>query len=115
MINKITKYSLQIEKYMNEALKDYNLTYHQWILMREIYFSEISYINAVDLSKKIFQDKRLTSLAIQKLEDQKYVIRVDNIDDKRNKDIVMSDVGLVVSEEILEIEKYVECLLKLDS
>ena len=89
-----------IRKY-GPLLREFNLTYRQYIVM--MYFWERRQSNVRDLSKALLLDPSTLTPLLVKLETKGYVTRVKSKLDRRNLDVAITDEGAKLEERALSV------------
>lgn len=104
----IIKINNLIHSILSDQLKEFSLTVGQWRVLNKIYLSEHNTITADKLSTILHQDKRTLSLNLKYLEENNFIQRIENTDDKRQKYITLSDMALEIAEDLIAIEQNLE-------
>lgn len=108
ILDEIAKLNTSIENIFKMKLSDFNISIGQFKILKVIYSSDVNEISAKELTGKINQDKRLLSLNLSKLEDKGYISRSVMTNDKREKNIYLTDSSLEILEDIIGVEKEIE-------
>lgn len=87
--------------YINDRLKKYNIGSGQYMFLLSLY--QNSGINQDHLSELISIDKATTARAIKKLEQEGYVLRKVNSQDKRSYEIYVTDKGNALKDIINDV------------
>lgn len=96
----------QSQAYINNALKDIDISYSECIFLSNLYNNEG--INQEELSSILFIDKTITAKSIKSLEKKGFLIRKKCETDKRSKRLYLTDKGRNCKEEIFSLlEKWI--------
>ncbi|WPC44036.1 MarR family transcriptional regulator [Clostridium sp. JS66] len=96
----------QSQAYINNALKDIDISYSECIFLSNLYNNEG--INQEELSSILFIDKTITAKSIKSLEKKGFLIRKKCETDKRSKRLYLTDKGRSCKEEIFSLlEKWI--------
>lgn len=96
----------QSQAYINNALKDIDISYSECIFLSNLYNNEG--INQEELSSILFIDKTITAKSIKSLEKKGFLIRKKCETDKRSKRLYLTDKGRNFKEEIFSLlEKWI--------
>jgi len=105
ILNEIREINRKVENYLKDNLKDYNISIGQWELIKMIFQSVNLELNAQTLEKQLKVDKRTLSINLAKLEKQGLILRGNSEEDRRKKQIMLTDYTMEVAEDLLSIEK----------
>jgi|LGVE01.1.fsa_nt_gb DNA-binding MarR family transcriptional regulator len=86
---------------INKELKQFDLNSSQYIFLIELYNED--HVSQDCLVKKLNIDKSATARAIKQLEDNGYVVRTVNPDDKRSYFIELTEKAVVIQSELYRI------------
>ena len=89
--------------FLSRAYKDYNIGAGQYQFLISLYMEDG--VSHDVLTEKMIVDKATTTRAVMKLEQEGYVTRVLNEDDKRKYHIFLTDKAKDKKEEILAIAR----------
>ena len=99
----------QFQVYINNELKDFNINSSQYIFLVNLYIQDG--INQEELASSLFIDKGATARAIKQLEDNGYIERKVNPQDKRAYKVYVTEKALSIKSDITEIlDKWNETL-----
>lgn len=87
--------------YVYEGLKEYNIGSGQIMFLLELYYCDG--VSQEELSSYLSIDRANTTRAIKKLEQEGYVIRKPDEDDKRIKRMYLTDKAMEIKPKILDL------------
>lgn len=93
--------SRKMTKAYQPHLEKYGLTYPQYIVMLAIFEAEV--IDFKDLSNKVNLTTGTMTPIINRLEKLEYIEKEHNKDDNRKVNIVLSDTGKKLHQEIVDV------------
>lgn len=97
-----------VRKY-NSVLKDYDLTYTQYIVM--LYLWEINEVNVTTLGSAMLLDSSTLTPLLKKMEKKGYIKRERLIEDERNLIIKLTKKGILLKDKVLDVpDKISKCL-----
>lgn len=97
-----------VRKY-NNVLKEYDLTYTQYIVM--LYLWEINEVNVSTLGSAMLLDSSTLTPLLKKMENKGYIIRERLQKDERNLIIKLTKKGILLKDKVLDIpDKISKCL-----
>lgn len=88
--------------FISDRLADYNIGSGQYTYMIHL-GKHGDGINQEKLSEEVFIDKAMTARAMKKLENEGYIIRETDKNDKRSKLIYLTDKGKEVCKEVIKV------------
>lgn len=91
-----------IRKY-NELLKDYDLTYTQYIVL--MYFFHTKTSNLKNIGKVMMLDSSTLTPLLKKLEKKGLITREKSTKDERNLNIAITEKGLALENELQKVRK----------
>lgn len=91
-----------IRKY-NELLKEYDITYTQYIVL--MYFFHTKKSNLKDVGKVMMLDSSTLTPLLKKLEKKGLITREKSAKDERNLDITITEKGLSLEKELQKVRK----------
>lgn len=101
----IGKYISQLHRkgnvFINRELSKYDLSVGQFMFLLDLYMKDGKNQEGISDSLKI--DKGTTARAIKKLEEQGFVIRIKNENDKRSNKIYLTDKAKDIKENVFDI------------
>lgn len=103
----IKKSSLLFDKYSNQLLAKQDLTASQFKIMLALYHSDRSICQS-DIEAKFNMTNPTVTGLVQKLEAKGLLTRVVKEEDRRVKQLVLTQQALDRKEEMLSIERYLE-------
>ncbi len=103
----IKKSSLLFDKYSNQLLAKQDLTASQFKIMLALYHSEQSICQS-DIEAKFNMTNPTVTGLVQKLEAKGLLTRVVKEEDRRVKQLILTQQALDRKEEMLSIERYLE-------
>lgn len=103
----IKKSSLLFDKYSNQLLAKQDLTASQFKIMLALYHSNQSICQS-DIEAKFNMTNPTVTGLVQKLEAKGLLTRVVKEEDRRVKQLVLTQQALDRKEEMLSIERYLE-------
>ncbi len=106
----IKKSSLLFDKYSNQLLMQQDLTASQFKIMLVLYHSE-QVVCQGDIEKKFNMTNPTVTGLVQKLEAKGLIVRVPKDDDRRVKQLILTQQALERKEEMLSIEQYLEDMM----
>lgn len=106
----IKKSSLLFDKYSNQLLLQQDLTASQFKIMLVLYHSE-QVVCQGDIEKKFNMTNPTVTGLVQKLEAKGLIVRVPKDDDRRVKQLILTQQALERKEEMLSIEQYLEDMM----
>ena len=89
-----------IRKY-TPLLKEFDLTYTQYIVM--MYFWEKEKSNVKDIGKTIMLDSSTLTPLLKKLEKKGYITRIRSTIDERNLEVAITEKGKKLREKIITV------------
>lgn len=99
----IGKYISQLHRkgnvFINRELSKYDLSVGQFMFLLDLYMKDGK--NQEEISDNLKIDKGTTARAIKKLEEQGFVIRIKNENDKRSNKIYLTDKAKDIKENVL--------------
>lgn len=93
--------SRKMTKAYQPFLEKYNLTYPQYIIMLVIFEEKVIDFTALSLRVNL-KTGTLTPI-LKKLEEIGYIDRIKNKNDHRKLDVILSEKGYVLKEEIVDV------------
>jgi DNA-binding MarR family transcriptional regulator len=93
----------QFQVYINNELKDLNITSSEYIFLIKLY--ENKELNQEELSSMYYIDKALTARSLKSLEGKGYIERFKDEDDKRAYKVCVTQKALLIKERIDEALK----------
>lgn len=106
----IKKSSLQFDKYSNQLLAQHDLTASQFKIMLALYHAD-KVVCQGDIEEKFNMTNPTVTGLVQKLEAKGLITRVPKAEDRRVKQLVLTQYALDRKEEMLSIEQYLENLM----
>lgn len=103
----IKKSALLFDKYSNQLLAQQDLTASQFKIMLVLYHSN-QVISQGDIEEKFNMSNPTVTGLVQKLEAKGLISRVVKEDDRRVKQLVLTQQALDKKEELLSVEQYLE-------
>lgn len=103
----VKKSSLLFDKYSNQLLAKQDLTASQFKIMLALYHSDQSICQS-DIEAKFNMTNPTVTGLVQKLEAKGLLTRVVKEEDRRVKQLVLTQQALDRKEEMLSIERYLE-------
>lgn len=103
----IKKSSLLFDKYSNQLLAKQDLTASQFKIMLALYHSNQSICQS-DIEAKFNMTNPTVTGLVQKLEAKGLLTRVVKEEDRRVKQLILTQQALDRKEEMLSIERYLE-------
>ena len=101
--------SKEIIRRYTPLLNELNLTYTQYIVM--MYFWEKKSSNVKEIGKTLLLDPSTLTPLLKKLENKGYITRVRAVDDERNLQVAVTNLGMELRDKALEIpDKMWNCL-----
>ena len=101
----IGKYISQLHRkgnvFINRELSKYDLSVGQFMFLLDLYIKDGK--NQEEISDSLKIDKGTTARAIKKLEEQGFVIRIKNENDKRSNKIYLTDKAKEIKENVFDI------------
>ena len=101
----IGKYISQLYRkasiFINREVSKYDIRSGQLIFLMDLYAQDGK--NQEEISERLKIDKGTTARALKKLEEQKFITRVKDIDDKRANRIYLTEKSIEVKEDIYSI------------
>lgn len=101
----IGKYISQLHRkgnvFINRELSKYDLSVGQFMFLLDLYIKDGK--NQEEISDNLKIDKGTTARAIKKLEEQGFVIRIKNENDKRSNKIYLTDKAKDIKENVFDI------------
>lgn len=101
----IGKYISQLHRkgnvFINRELSKYDLSVGQFMFLLDLYMKDGK--NQEEISDNLKIDKGTTARAIKKLEEQGFVIRIKNENDKRSNKIYLTDKAKEIKENVFDI------------
>lgn len=101
----IGKYISQLHRkgnvFINRELSKYDLSVGQFMFLLDLYIKDGK--NQEEISDNLKIDKGTTARAIKKLEEQGFVIRIKNENDKRSNKIYLTDKAKEIKENVFDI------------
>ena len=101
----IGKYISQLHRkgnvFINRELSKYDLSVGQFMFLLDLYMKDGK--NQEEISDSLKIDKGTTARAIKKLEEQGFVIRIKNENDKRSNKIYLTDKAKDIKENVFDI------------
>ena len=91
----------QFQIYINNELKVYKLNSSQYIFLVNLYNKDG--VNQEELASTLLIDKGAAARAIKQLEDNGYIVRNVNPDDKRAYKIYVTEKALSIKSDIMKI------------
>ena len=104
--------SREVIKQYKPLLDKFNLTYTQYVTMLVIWEEEK--IMFKELAKRLHLDSGTLTPVVKKLEAMGLIIKYRNKDDDRNVTIEVTNKGLLLKDEILEVPEKIYCNYKGD-
>lgn len=89
-------------KYINNKIKDYNITFGLHPILIEIYKKEN--IIQEDLAEKIYLNESTVTRNLEKLEEKGLIIKEQNTTNKRKKYLKCTEKGADIAEKLLNLE-----------
>lgn len=89
------------QMYMLKKLQKYNLGIGQLHFLKKLYVNDG--INQEQLAKSLNYSKATSTRAIQKLEEEGYITRKRDVNDKRAYNVFLTDKGKILEPEINKI------------
>lgn len=99
----IIKLAYAIKREFNQQLEQYELTFNQWLILKELNLS--GSLSAQELAQNLNSDKATMSQCLRALELKGFIARESNPEDKRSKLIVIQQEARVHCEQIKIIEQ----------
>jgi len=103
--NSISIYLSMIERdhnyFMNKELRKFNLGKHDARVLREI--ESLNGISQNEICSNLKEDKMTVSKSVKRLVAQGYIKKSVDASDKRITNLIMTEEGIAVKKEILEI------------
>ncbi len=105
MIYKLSKMNSKIKEAFNSRLKEYNITFSQWEVLKTININSLNKEVTLNfIVKELSSDKATITEIIKKLETKGFIIKTTSKDDKRKKIIKIKDDKQIMCEKFLEIQ-----------
>lgn len=108
IITKIENINQLIQTKKIALLKDFDLSIKQAEILEYIFEHKYLEIFADEFIKELDIDKRLVSKTVNRLEQLEYIIRIENANDRRVKNIYLTEKALDIMENILAIDYQLE-------
>lgn len=102
---------LQLEKSMNEELKEFDLTRSQLDILRYLKHSKKTHVNQKDIEDFFHISNPTVTGLLNRMEQKGYVIRIQNPDDKRIRYIQITDKAEDIDKKIKKHIDYVESII----
>ncbi|MGF7058519.1 MarR family winged helix-turn-helix transcriptional regulator [Brassicibacter mesophilus] len=102
----------QFQVYINNQLKDLNITSSEYIFLIKLY--ENKELNQEELSSMYYIDKALTARSLKSLEGKGYIERFKDEDDKRSYKVCVTQKALLIKERIDEALKSWDKIISID-
>lgn len=106
----IKKSSLLFDKYSNQLLSQKDLTASQFKIMLALYYANQTICQG-DIEKKFNMTNPTVTGLVQKLEAKGLISRVVKEDDKRVKQLLLTQQALEQKEELLSLEQELETMM----
>ena len=103
--------SKEIIRSYTPYLKKMDLTYTQYIVM--LYLWEYGHTNVKKLGESLMLESNTLTPLLKKLEEKKYISRTKNKSDERNVDIELTELGISLKEQALEVPKKIGACINL--
>lgn len=101
-----------VRKY-NNVLKEYDLTYTQYIVM--LYLWEINEVNVSTLGSAMLLDSSTLTPLLKKMENKGYIKRERLQKDERNLIIKLTKKGILLKDKVLDVPDKISKCLNLDN
>ena len=101
-----------VRKY-NNVLKEYDLTYTQYIVM--MYLWEINEVNVSTLGSAMLLDSSTLTPLLKKMENKGYIKRERLQKDERNLIIKLTKKGILLKDKVLDVPDKISKCLNLDN
>jgi len=96
---------INIKKSMEIKLKDYNLTHLQFSILINLYKNNVT--TQKELLKYTYGDETSITRLVDRLESKGYLKRVQSSEDKRKKMFLLTEEGVILTEELITSAKKV--------
>jgi DNA-binding MarR family transcriptional regulator len=90
---------------MEIKLKDYNLTHLQFSILINLYKNNVT--TQKELLKYTYGDETSITRLVDRLESKGYLKRVQSSEDKRKKMLLLTEEGVILTEELITSAKKV--------
>jgi MarR family transcriptional regulator for hemolysin len=97
--------SVVIKRFMETRLQKYDLTHLQFSILMNLYKNTTT--TQKELLKYIYGDEASVTRLIDRLETKAYLKRVQSQKDKRKKNILLTDAGLTLVQELIHFAQEV--------
>ncbi|MED1201875.1 MarR family winged helix-turn-helix transcriptional regulator [Heyndrickxia acidicola] len=102
--------SKKIKALVSKSLKAYNVTAEQWTVLKQLSF--VSGINQKELSQRTDKDQATLTKILDLLEQNHFIVRLPNPEDRRSFCIQITDEGRRLVEKVIpDIEGLYEKIL----
>ena len=98
-----------VRKY-NNVLKEYDLTYTQYIVM--LYLWEINEVNVSTLGSAMLLDSSTLTPLLEKMENKGYIIRERLQKDERNLIIKLTKKGIILKDKVINVPDKIKDRMK---
>lgn len=87
--------------FINKEVSKFGIGSGQFMFLLELYIEDGR--NQEEISEKLKIDKGTTARALKKLEDQRFIIRIKDENDKRSNKIYLTDKAKDIKEDVLGV------------
>lgn len=91
--------AVSIKRLMEDQLKQYDLTHLQFSILMNLYKNRIT--TQKELLKYIYGDEASITRLVDRLESKGYIKRLQCKNDKRKKNIVLTESGIALTEKVI--------------
>ncbi|MCA9459941.1 MAG: winged helix DNA-binding protein [Nanoarchaeota archaeon] len=99
----IMRTSKMIEEHQNKFLKKFDLSLAQLNILETLYFCHKEYLNQNELSKWLYSSKANISTIIGRMKEKELIKQIDNPNNKKEKQISLTEKGKNKIETIFSI------------
>ncbi len=101
-VHNLIKLAFAIRRDFNNKLEEFDLTFNQWLILKEINMNGAS--TAQQLIERLSSDKATMSQCLKSLELKGFIAKVDNPSDRRSKIIEMQEQAMEYCHQVQRIE-----------
>lgn len=103
---------INIKKSMELKLKPYNLTHLQFSILINLYKNNVT--TQKELLKYTYGDETSITRLVDRLESKGYIQRISSLNDKRKKELKLTQSGIDLAEEVITCAKEINAELVKD-
>ena len=93
--------SKELTRRYNDILKEYDLTYTQYIVM--MYLWQTGKTNITEIGRTILLDSSTLTPLLKKLENKNFIKRIRSSKDERNLEITLTDTGIKLRDKVVNV------------